>query len=235
MLYLVISGRTAANDNLEPLTNPLGKKKMKKIEPYTNVKEALQSLDNGGRFYNILTKAEDGIINQSELGKVGGVFNDKQQMILFLELSISKLNETEKEKIITKLDSDLQSSYQKYKSQVLLPSEANLKGIISSNAIITGIPKLIDSKSEFQGFIMFPIISGNVTTFMMIPLIDEYDVYELRDENSSETFFIAHLKDSEKLPCKKMIIGGVLKELKEKESDEKAKGKFLEAIYHLEY
>jgi len=52
---------------------------MKKVNPYRYVDEALSSLDNGGRFYNIFTKAMDGIISKSELGKVGGVFNDKQK------------------------------------------------------------------------------------------------------------------------------------------------------------
>jgi len=205
---------------------------MKKIEPYKNINDAVNSLDNGGRFYNILTKAEDGIISQAELGKVGGIFNDKQQMALFLEMSILKLKDSEKEEVFSKLDSKLNQTLQKYKSQALLPSEANSKGIISSNAIITGIPKLIDSKSDFNGFIMFPIISGNVTTIMMIPLIDEYDVYELRDEESSEKFLIAHLKGSEKLPRKKIIIGGVLKVLNTSEMDNAEKKIFLEAIYH---
>lgn len=208
---------------------------MEKIEPYKNINSALQSLDNGGQFFNFRTKAEDGIITQSELGRVGGVFIENQQLILFLEMSLLQLDSSAKDTIISKLDRGLQKKYQKYKSQELLPSEANLKGIISSNAIITGIPKMIESKSDFNGFIMFPLISGNVTTFMMIPLIDEYDVYELRDEESSETFLIAHLKDSERLPSKKMIVGGVLKELNESEEENEAKGKFLEAIYHLEY
>jgi hypothetical protein len=207
---------------------------MKKIEPYVSQNEAIQSLDNGGRFYNILTKANDGQISQSEIGKVGGIFNDKQQLILFFEMSIYQLNQSDKESVISNLDNNLNTTYNKYKSQVLLPSEANTKGEISSNAIITGIPKLIDSKSDFKGFIMFPIMSGNVTTFMMIPLIEEYDVYELRNENSSETFLIAHTKESNKLPNKKITLGGVLKELSpDKEGDGK-KGKFLEATYHID-
>lgn len=37
---------------------------MKQIEPYINVDEAIRALDNGGRFYNVLTHAEDGIIPQ---------------------------------------------------------------------------------------------------------------------------------------------------------------------------
>ena len=207
---------------------------MKAIEPYRNVNEAIQSLDNGGRFYNIRTKADDGIINQAEIGKVGGVFGSKQQLILFLEMSILRLNQTEKNSLVSKFDSDLNGSYQKYKSQELRPSEAKLKGVIASNAIITGIPRLVDSKTDFNGFIMFPMIIGSVTTFMMIPIIDKYDVYELRDEETSETFLIAHLKESEKLSNKRMILGGVLKELKADQKEDKAKGKFLEAIYYLD-
>jgi len=185
---------------------------MKEIEPYRNINDAIQSLDNGG---------------------VGGLFNDKQQMVLFLEMSILKFSKVEKEKFISMLDNELNNSYLKYKSQQLLPSEANSKGIISSNAIITGIPKLIDSKSDFSGFIMFPIMAGNVMTFMMVPLFEKYDVYELKDEESSETFLIAHLKDSEKLPPKKFIFGGVLKELKTEKNETEAKGKFLEALYYI--
>ncbi len=205
---------------------------MKKIEPYQSKTEAIESLDNGGRFYNIKTKAKDGLISQSELGKVGGIFNDKQQMILFLEMSILKLSQAERNSIISTFDSDLEKSFQRFKSQYLLPSEANARGILSSNAIITGIPSLVDSQTEFSGFIMFPIISGSVTTFMMIPLMDEYDVYELRDEESAETFFIAHLKDSQRLPAERMVLGGVLKELKSSEDESEASAKFLEITYH---
>lgn len=189
-------------------------------------------MDNGGRFYNILTKAEDGIISQAELGKVGGLFSSKQQSILYLEMSISALSENEKASIMAQLDDGLQKQYQRNKAQHLLPSEAKDKGKISSNAIITGIPKLTDSKTDFMGFIMIPIMIGDVTTFSMIPLIDEYDVYELRDESSSETFFIAHAKGSEQLPDQLITIGGVVKEMSSE--DDKPVGKFLEAVYFME-
>ena len=208
---------------------------MEKIKPYKDLKCALQSLDNGGRFFNFRTKAEDGIITQSELGKVGGVFIESQQLILFLEMSLLELDQAAKDTIISKLDNGLQKKYLKYKPQRVLPSEASLNGIISSNAIITGTPKLIDSKTSFNGFIMFPMVSGNVTSFMMIPLIDEYEVYELRDDETSETFLIAHPKGYEKLPSKKMTVGGVLKELNETEEEDGAKVKFLEALYLYEY
>ena len=207
---------------------------MKKIEPYRNINDAISNLDNGGRFYNILTKADDGIISKSELGKVGGIFNDKQQMILFLELSISKLDNGKKNVIISKLDENLQKIYLKHKAIKRLPSEADSKGIIAANTIITGIPKLTKSKTDFIGFIMIPVMIGNVTTFSLIPLIDIYDVYELRDEKSSQSFLIAHSKGTNKLPEKKIKVAGVLKELKANKNEKKASKMFLEAVYHME-
>lgn len=206
---------------------------MEKIKPYSEINEAILSLDNGGRFYNLFTKAEDGIISQAELGKVGGIFNDKQQIILFLEMTISSLKPQEKEIIISKLDKELKKAYLKYKAQILLPSEANEKGIIASSAILKGIPRLIDRKSDFKVFIMFPIIAGNVTSFMMIPIIDNYNVYELRDKKTSETFIIAHSRDAQELPNKMITIAGLLKELKSERDDKSNSEKFLEATYYI--
>jgi len=207
---------------------------MKKIEPFKNYTDALSTLDNGGRFYNILTKADDGIISKAELGKVGGIFNDKQQMILFFELSISKLDDEKRNAVISKLDESLKEIYLKYKPIQLVPSEAYTKGILAANTIITGIPTLIESKSEFKGFIMFPMVVGKITTFTMIPIIDMYDVYEIRDEASDENFLIAHAKGAMKLPNKKIKVAGVLKELKSDKKEAVASKRFLEAIYHLE-
>lgn len=206
---------------------------MEKVKPYSEINEAIISLDNGGRFYNLFTKADDGIISQAELSKIGGTFNDIQNRILFLELSLSKLEITDKEIIVAKLDEKLKLDYLKYKPQNLLPSEVYEKGILSSSIILTGVPKLIDSKSDFNGFIIIPMIVGKVTTFSLIPLIDHYDVYELRNEKSSETFIIAHSKSSEKLPNKKMIVAGVLKELETNKTEKGDKKFFLEAIYHI--
>jgi hypothetical protein len=205
---------------------------MKKLISYENSHQVIQALDNGGRFYNIFTKAKDSIISQAEIGKVGGIFNDKQQMILFLEMSVFKLARSDKDDIIAKLDDNLRRTYQKYTAQALKPSEAEAQGIISSNAIITGVPKLIDSKSDFKGLIVLPVSSGNVTTFMMIPLIDQYDVYELRNEDTCDSFLVANTKSAKKLPHKEITLGGVLRELKTEEKEE-TRARFLEVVYYL--
>ena len=200
---------------------------MKKIEPYKNINEATLSLDNGGRFYNVLTKSDDGIISTSELGKVAGLFIDKQKMVLFLDLAISNFDVNAKEKIVNSLDASLRSTYEKYKSHELLPSEAYDKGILSCNSIITGFPKKIDSKSDFHGVMVLPVGKS----FVVMPIIDKYDVYEIRDEVSDDTFLIAHARGSIVLPEKKIKVAVVLKANK---NEKKASKIFLEALYYLD-
>jgi hypothetical protein len=207
---------------------------MKFITPFKSLDEATTSLDNGGRFYNFLTTAEDGIISPAEVGKIAGIFNDRQKMVLYLAMCFSGLNASAKRQVESSLDEDLKSSYTKYLPQDLLPSEANQKGSLASNAIITGMPVLIDSKKDFNGFIFMPVMVGKVMVMMLIPIIDKYDIYHIKDEASSETFLIAHARSKEKLPQKMIHVGGVLKELKLKK-DEKGKGEmYLEVVYFSE-
>lgn len=205
---------------------------MKKIVPYKTAKNALVSLDNGGRFYNLITKANDGNITSAELSKVAGLVSGKQKMVLFLEMSLSDLSSDSRKVILSTLTSDIKNAIYKYPTQHLTPSEAVQTGVLSHNTIITGIPTYVDSKSDFNGFIMIPIMAGKVTTFMMVPIIDEYDIYEVRDQKSSETFLIAHTKSSKKLSPKMMTFGGILKELKENENEDSSFNIYLEAHYY---
>lgn len=207
---------------------------MKKIIPYKTPKNALEELDNGGRFYNLITKANDGKVNAAELSKVAGVMSDKQRMVLYLEMSLSKLNTESRKEVLQSLSSDLKSTIHKYETQFLAPSEAQKNGAPSKNAVISGIPIYIDSKSDFNGFIMIPVMTGSVTTFTMIPIIDQYDVYEIRDDHSSETFLIAHSKSSEKLPEHKLTFGGILKELKKDTQANDSSTLYLETHYYSE-
>ena len=81
---------------------------------------------------------------------------------------------------------------------------------------------------------MVPIMAGKVMTMMLIPIIDQYDVYKVLDSNSSDTFLVAHAKSKEKLPQKKLSLGGVLKELKLKKEENAPADIFLEAVYFSE-
>lgn len=203
---------------------------MKKITPYKTYRNALASLDNGGRFFDFWSKADDGDITSAELRKAAGVFSGMQKTIIYLEMSLISLDREAKEKVLAHLSGDLQESYSKYKPTCFLPAEASQSAVIAQSAVIKGIPKLLDSKTEFTGFIMIPIMTGKTTTFTMIPIMDQYDIYELRDEESEEDFFIAHNRGGRKLPEQAIHCGGVIKELKGRKGEES--GKFLETLYY---
>ena len=204
---------------------------MQTISPYVNYENALKVLDNGGRFYNLFTKAEDGVITAAEIGKTAGVFSNKQQNILFLEAALLKLKQSDKINVLAKLDGKLKVDYNTFKPQYLRPSEVNEKGKIASGLIATGVPKLIDSKTDFNGFIIIPIMTGKVMTMTMIPIYENYDVYELRDEKTAEGFIIAHSKSKNKLLEEKVTIAGIIKELKTSKKENCKTKKFLEITY----
>ena len=205
---------------------------MKQIIPYPNITEALAQLDNGGRFYNLFSKAEDGEITAAELSKVAGMFNERQKLVLYLELSMSHLPKEDQISIISKLDDKLRKDFLKYKAQELMASEAEERGILATNAIITGVPLMKESKSEFKGIILIPISTGKAMTFVPVPIVDQYDIYEIRDDYSAETFLVAHHRGKEKLPAEKIKVAGILKELEVKTDDVKGHQKFLEINYY---
>ncbi len=205
---------------------------MKKIVPYKSYKYAVASLDNGGRFYNLRSKAKDGDISSAELAKAAGVFTGRQTMMLYLEMSLMDLDEWKKGQVLSHLSKSLKSDYAKFKPERFSPQQANEGAIVGQSAIITGIPKHVDSKTEFKGFIMIPISTGKTTTFTMVPLIDQYDIYELRDERTDQEFFIAHHRSKRKLSEEVTRCGGVIKELKSKKSEKSNSDKFLEMVYY---
>lgn len=198
---------------------------MRHIVPYNSIEDALQALDNGGRFYNLFTKANDGIIEQVEIKKVGGDFTTQKQMILFLEMSLIDLTKENQIKIVEKLDKGLQSAYEKFKFKKVTFKVADV--LKSSNTIIKGIPELIDEESNFKGFISSP------KTRMLIPMRDEYELYKVHDEYSSETFIIAQQKGQMKLPIKSVIIGGEIKEMLETENKNRSKSIYIEGVYYI--
>jgi hypothetical protein len=205
---------------------------MKHLKPYQNISEAMIHLDNGGHFFNLFTKADDGEINTAELIKVAGLFNQQQRLVLFLELSISSLSKQEQVEIISRLDDKLRSAFLKYKAQELMACEANKVGIVGGNTIITGIPKIKESKTEFQGVVLIPILTGKVMTFVPIAIMDRYDLYEVCDDEQSEVFIIAHYRRKIKLPAEKIKVAGLLKEIQVKEDGVTRNQKFLEINYY---
>lgn len=205
---------------------------MQQIIPYTSTSTALASLDNGGRFYHLFTEAKDGHIEPHELAKVAGVYHDRQKMMLYLDMATHSMKQHSQNEVYASLSEDLREARNKYAPALLTPAEAKSRGKVASTAIITGVPKLIEEKSDFKGFIIIPVMAGSVMTMVLVPMIDQYKVYHLKDTESSKDFIIAHARNEAELPQQTIRCGGILKELESDESGNGNSGVFLEALYY---
>ena len=211
---------------------------MQKVAPYKSQTDALTALDNGGRFYNLLSKADDGEITAAELRKVAGAFSSQQTMNLYLEMSLAEL--TNKHTVISSLSDDLRDAYHSHRpsyitSETLAQSHYQGNSLDTSTgntAIVTGLPKQIDAKTKFTGFMYIPMTINNVTTITLIPMWEEYDVYEIQLEKSNETLLLAHPRATETLAEVNTKFGGYLKQWQTEPTADSAKKVFLEVQYY---
>ncbi|BDD12356.1 hypothetical protein FUAX_47880 (plasmid) [Fulvitalea axinellae] len=188
---------------------------MKNPVPYKSLSEALDALDNGGRFFNFFTKAHDGVISSAEVEKAGGFLGDIAKAVLFMEMSLSRLSPSNQKTVLSRLDKGMRKSYVKYRPQRLSPEKISSEGKAETNIILTGVPRHTDSKTLLSGTIQVPIQIDGVMTFLSTPILEEYEVYEVGEGNSSEVCCVAIHKEFGPLPKQRILMGGQLKELQE--------------------
>ena len=207
---------------------------MKQIVPYRTLQGALNALDNGGRFYNVFTKASDEVITDSELYKAAGVFSGKAQAFLFFELALSDLSEIDREQVIQCLSPELRSAYLKKRPKHTEIEVFEQEAQETDAVIVEGFPVFLEDKTQFSGFVMIPICAGKVTTFMMIPIFDMYDVYEVySDSNLKENkTIIATVRGSKRLATIMTTFGGIVKKLKFKDKSKRTHSLYVETLFY---
>ncbi|MFZ4263240.1 hypothetical protein ACFRAE_14465 [Sphingobacterium sp. HJSM2_6] len=203
---------------------------MKLIKPYTSVSQAIDSLDNGGQFYDFFTQADDDIISSSEIGKVAGAAFQKQKAVLFLQLALSKLSARERLEVEGRFDDHLSAQYDKFRGKELIRMDGFDDLKLASAVFVRGIPKKIEEVGYVTGFIMVPVID----VFSLIPITDAYTVYQLFDEENNESFLIAHDKEAEPLPEKEISVAGLIKQFQISQDEESEIERFIEVTYYFE-
>jgi hypothetical protein len=207
---------------------------MKKIIPYTSFQEAIEAFDNGGKFFNLFSHAHDGVVSTAELGKVAGVINNKQAIILYLVMSISRLDNRSKERVLARLDTQLFDLYEKYRPVHMSLDQALDRGKPGISTTMVGTLKKISSSADLGGSIMVPVVVGSDTSFAMVPLENTYEVYELSSEYTDRVVMVAHHKEKQGLPERKLRIGGMLTSLSHPAGTNQENSVFLEAQYYME-
>ena len=95
--------------------------------------------------------------------------------------------------------------------------------------MVTGYPSFVENRAQLQGFMVMaaPVI-------MMVPLVDEFDVYEVYDtpDQTGPRTLVATVRGSKRLDALYSRFGGVLKELQFVDKTGRASGLYLEAVYY---
>ena len=192
------------------------------------------AIDNGGRFYNFFTDAGDEVVTRAELAKAAGVFTAGVNAFLFLEMAQQDLQPHDRESILDMLEPGLRGDYRRGKPQTLRPSEIESQGTAGHSVIATGFPRFVEDKTQFSGFIMIPIMAGSVTTFMMIPIFDKFDVYEVFDDRRMRkpNSMVATVRGQRFDHDGPIRFGGVLRKLEFKDKTAKEHKFYLETVYY---
>ncbi|HSF55585.1 MAG TPA: hypothetical protein VLA71_17650 [Algoriphagus sp.] len=207
---------------------------MKHIIPFTSFHDAIEAFDNGGKLFNFFSHAHDGVVSPAELGKIAGVTSDKQAMILYLIMSISRLDNRSRERVLARLDSELFDLYEKYRPVHMSLDQLAERGKAGISTTLVGTPKKISTSTEFGGTILVPVVVGTVTSFTMVPIVSSYEIYELGSEETGAKVMIAHHKEKEPLPERKLRVGGMLTALSEADAIDLPTKVFLEVQFYME-
>ena len=189
---------------------------MEMVFPYRNVEDALEELDNGGRFYNFFTKKDDEVVTASELYKAAGVFTGAAQAFLFYELAVMNLSAEEKGELEAKLSPKLRNSFKYRKPRRITPEKFERRAFESQSVILEGHPFYTQDSEKFSGFVPVPIQMGNTTTTIMIPIIEQFHIYEVYPtrEKEGEAAVVAIAKGkSRPLRPSRTRFAGVVKEM----------------------
>jgi hypothetical protein len=202
---------------------------MREIVPYKTVQGATSALDNGGRIYNLLTKAGDEIVDESELARAAGVFHSGSKAILYLEMALMDLSPAERAQVVASFSPELSEKHRALRPQGLVPSAVEERGQSGKSTVVTGYPIFVEDRTQLVGFVVLvtPVI-------MMVPIFDQFDVYEVFDTPQLDTprTVVATARGSKRLPLTRTRFGGVLKELYFEDKTGKEHGLYLETAYY---
>ena len=93
---------------------------MRQLSTYKTVQGAKRALDNGGRFYNLWTKAGDNVVEGVELARAAGVYSSDAIAFLHFEMALMDLPAEQKAEVRSLLAPELRTQLEAKRPRVLL-------------------------------------------------------------------------------------------------------------------
>ncbi len=207
---------------------------MQEINPYRTFQELEQDLDNGGRFYNLFTKAGDRVVSSAELKKAASVVASEYVAFLYLEMAVSDLVKSRHSSIAELLEPDLLSRFDEQKPNSTVPSQVGTDPTVGTSLIVSGYTRYLSDKTRFQGMITIPITTGNSTMYMLQPIYDHFELFEMFDERemNGRSCLIATPAGTKFEGGCRLRIGGLVRKAEFEHGAEDAQPHYLEAYYY---
>jgi hypothetical protein len=200
------------------------------LKPYQSLHGLRTAIDNGGRFYNFFSKAEDQFVNPGELAKAAGVFTAGMKAFLFLEMAQQELSAADRQSVADLLDSDLRKRYLRYRPKTMLPSDVEKNGKGGESLIVTGYARFVEDRRRITGLIVVP--AGKV--MVMIPITDKFNIYEVFNDRSMREphSLVASVRRYRIDHDGPIRFGGVLRKLTFKDKTNKSHKFYLETTFY---
>jgi hypothetical protein len=203
---------------------------MRELKPYRTMHGLRTAIDNGGRFYNFFSDANDRVVTQGELARAAGVFTAGLNAFLFLEMAQQELQLEERQSITDLLDAKLRKKYQRSRPLTLLPSAVEKDGTAGRSVIVTGYPRFVEDRTQLCGFVMIP--AGKA--FVMVPIFDKFDVYEVFDDHQmlKPNSMVATVRGHPLALDGPIRFGGILRKLEFPDKTKKSHRFYLETVFY---
>jgi hypothetical protein len=206
---------------------------MNKIIPYKTLKGAANALDNGGRFYNIFTKARDGIITGAELGKEAGLmWGHKELGLHYFKLAISELSDNDQVSLAMRLEPDLQEMLPN-----LVDVTPDTMSISEATKVVTirGVMERVSCPEELDAYFLTTVVINNIPTQVRNHVSRHYHVYRVYQDTGKRgnAVLMGVLKKKSKPPEGEMIraVGTVFQQVGKETGFEG--DYFLSCVYYL--
>ncbi len=154
--------------------------------------------------------------------------------VLFFEMAQQALAPQGRSRAVAALGPKARKDRQKFLPLTLRPSLVESKGKAGACVIVEGYLRFLKNKTQFTGMMMMPIVSGGVTTFIMIPLYDQFDVYEVFDDRRMRRpYCVLAATRGVKFPSGDPVrLGGILRKMEAEKTTKRQHRFYLEACYY---
>ncbi len=207
---------------------------MREIKPFKTLRGLEQAIDNGGRFYNLFSHAEDSVVSRGELAKAAGVYSSNDTAFLFLEMARQDLSPYEQDTVVEMLEPELQREFRKRRPKTIAPDLVDTEGKAGTTVIMAGYPQFVENKTEFQCYIQIPVMVGKVTTYTQIPIFDQFDVYEVfNDKRMQKPSSVVARSRGKRLNHDGPIrFGGIVRKLDYNNGEERVHNFYVETVFY---